>query len=294
MCRLFCLVSVVYSANLGLCKMCEVFFNDIGGLMILFCVPMKNRVESKSSGLILLDEYWILRDVLSVLPDWKWKDFEVEKIVTDAHKKVSVNNCADDLLDKYEADSFMRFLSTPFTVAAFPKLMSHFLGLLVGTLHLIGGCSRISVDLDTAIGQQQSKFRRLTLNFSHLFTKFAVEHIHYAWWYLGRSSLFKMEVGKENRNIKDHHRRLLAEKFELRRNLYKALVRDPTLPQEMRELHAYKLAKLPRNSSFTRVRNRCVFSGRPRGVYQLFRMSRIVFRTLANQGVLNGIRKASW
>nr|TKS14916.1 ribosomal protein S14 mitochondrial [Populus alba] len=110
----------------------------------------------------------------------------------------------------------------------------------------------------------------------------------------GRSLLVKMEVRKENRNIRDNHRRLLAEKFELKRNLYKALVRDPTLPQEMRELHAYKLAKLPRNSSFTRVRNRCVFTGRPRGVYQLFRMSRLVFRSLASQGLLEGIRKASW
>jgi small subunit ribosomal protein S14 len=106
--------------------------------------------------------------------------------------------------------------------------------------------------------------------------------------------LVKMEVRKENRNIRDNHHRLLAEKFELKRNLYKALVRDPTLPQEMRELHAYKLAKLPRNSSFTRVRNRCVFTGRPRGVYQLFRMSRLVFRSLASQGLLEGIRKASW
>ncbi|KAJ6950468.1 ribosomal protein S14 mitochondrial [Populus alba x Populus x berolinensis] len=111
---------------------------------------------------------------------------------------------------------------------------------------------------------------------------------------IGRSLLVKMEVRKENRNIRDNHRRLLAEKFELKRNLYKALVRDPTLPQEMRELHAYKLAKLPRNSSFTRVRNRCVFTGRPRGVYQLFRMSRLVFRSLASQGLLEGIRKASW
>ncbi|KAF9666969.1 hypothetical protein SADUNF_Sadunf16G0283800 [Salix dunnii] len=95
--------------------------------------------------------------------------------------------------------------------------------------------------------------------------------------------MVKMEVGKENRNIIDNHRRLLAEKFELKRNFFKALVRDPTLPQEMRELHAYKVTKLSRNSSFTRVRNRCVFTGRPRGVYQLFRMSRLVFRSLASQ-----------
>ncbi|KAJ8763631.1 hypothetical protein K2173_003103 [Erythroxylum novogranatense] len=101
-------------------------------------------------------------------------------------------------------------------------------------------------------------------------------------------------INEENRCIKDNHRRELAEKFELRRKLYKALVRDPTLPNEVRENAFYKLSKLPRNSSFTRVRNRCIFTGRPRGVYQFFRMSRIVFRTLASNGMLNGVKKASW
>ncbi|KAJ8747532.1 hypothetical protein K2173_014384 [Erythroxylum novogranatense] len=101
---------------------------------------------------------------------------------------------------------------------------------------------------------------------------------------LKMSFLEKMTaINEENRCIKDNHRRELAEKFELRRKLYKALVRDPTLPNE-----------LPRNSSFTRVRNRCIFTGRPRGVYQFFRMSRIVFRTLASNGMLNGVKKASW
>ncbi|CAN0871253.1 Ribosomal protein S14, mitochondrial [Linum grandiflorum] len=98
----------------------------------------------------------------------------------------------------------------------------------------------------------------------------------------------------EPKCIKDHNRRLLAEKFELKRNLYKAFIRDPELPAEIREKVTAKLSRLPRNSSFTRIRNRCVFSGRPRGVYELFRMSRIVFRTLANQGKLNGVKKASW
>ncbi|CAB4290103.1 unnamed protein product [Prunus armeniaca] len=83
-------------------------------------------------------------------------------------------------------------------------------------------------------------------------------------------------------------------KFELRRNLYKALCKDPSLPSELREENRFKLSKLPRNSSFTRVRNRCIFSGRARTVYETFRMSRIVFRTLASKGMLNGINKASW
>uniref|UniRef100_A0A2P2N1H8 Small ribosomal subunit protein uS14m n=1 Tax=Rhizophora mucronata TaxID=61149 RepID=A0A2P2N1H8_RHIMU len=101
-------------------------------------------------------------------------------------------------------------------------------------------------------------------------------------------------INTKNQCMRDNNRRVLAEKHELRRKLYKSLVRDPSLPSEMRENALYKLSKLPRNSSFTRVRNRCIFTGRPRGVYQAFRMSRIVFRTLASNGMLNGIKKASW
>ena len=98
----------------------------------------------------------------------------------------------------------------------------------------------------------------------------------------------------DKRNIGDHMRRLLAAKYELRRNLYKALCKDPDLPSDMRDIHRNKLSKLPRNSSFTRVRNRCIFTGRPRSVYAFFRISRIVFRGLASRGSLMGVKKASW
>uniref|UniRef100_A0A7C8ZGP7 Small ribosomal subunit protein uS14m n=1 Tax=Opuntia streptacantha TaxID=393608 RepID=A0A7C8ZGP7_OPUST len=98
----------------------------------------------------------------------------------------------------------------------------------------------------------------------------------------------------EKRNILDYKRRLLVAKYELRRKLYKSLCRDLDLPSNLREKHRYKLSKLPRNSSSTRIRNRCIFTGRPRAVYENFRMSRIVFRELASQGRLHGIKKASW
>lgn len=98
----------------------------------------------------------------------------------------------------------------------------------------------------------------------------------------------------DKRNILDYKRRQLASKYELRRKLYKALCRDPELPPSMREKFRYKLAKLPRNSAFNRLRNRCIFTGRPRAVYEKFRMSRIVFRELASQGQLLGVKKASW
>ncbi|KAJ1690148.1 hypothetical protein LUZ63_014303 [Rhynchospora breviuscula] len=98
----------------------------------------------------------------------------------------------------------------------------------------------------------------------------------------------------DKRNIRDYKRRLLAAKYELRRNLYKTLWQDPNLPYELREKYRHKLSRLPRNSSFTRVRNRCIYSGRPRSVYKLFRSSRIVFRSLASEGALMGVKKASW
>ena len=55
-----------------------------------------------------------------------------------------------------------------------------------------------------------------------------------------------------------------------------------------------KLAKLPRNSSVVRVRNRCALSGRPRGYYRKFEISRIALRELASEGKLPGVRKSSW
>lgn len=82
----------------------------------------------------------------------------------------------------------------------------------------------------------------------------------------------------EKRNIRDHKRRLLAAQYELRRKQSKAFCKDPYLPSDMRDKHRYKLSKFPRKSSFARVRNRCIFTGRPRSVYEFFRISRIVFR----------------
>ncbi|XVE86904.1 hypothetical protein DITRI_Ditri18aG0073100 [Diplodiscus trichospermus] len=104
----------------------------------------------------------------------------------------------------------------------------------------------------------------------------------------------KLNKISEKRNLGDHKRRLLAAKYEMRRKLYKSFCKDPNLPSGLRDIHRYKLSKLPRNSSFTRVRNRCIFTGRSRAIYQFFRVSRIVFRELASRGALMGVKKASW
>ncbi|WVY90861.1 hypothetical protein V8G54_036375 [Vigna mungo] len=79
---------------------------------------------------------------------------------------------------------------------------------------------------------------------------------------------------------------LLAAKYELRRKLYKAFCKDSDLPSDMRDKLRYKFSKLPRNSSFARVRNRCISTGRPRSVYEFFRISRIVFRGLASREIV--------
>ncbi|KAK8942898.1 hypothetical protein KSP39_PZI009271 [Platanthera zijinensis] len=87
----------------------------------------------------------------------------------------------------------------------------------------------------------------------------------------------------DKRNLRDHKRRLLAAKYELRRKLSKAFCQDPDLPSDMRDKYRSKLSKLPRKSSFARVRNRCISTGRPRGVLEFFRISRLVFRGLASR-----------
>ena len=112
--------------------------------------------------------------------------------------------------------------------------------------------------------------------------------------YMERIEEKKKKEMSEKRNIRDHKRRLLAAKYELRRKLYKAFCKDSYLPSDMRDKLRYKLSKLPRNSSFARVRNRCISTGRPRSVYEFFRISRIVFRGLASRGPLMGIKKSSW
>lgn len=56
----------------------------------------------------------------------------------------------------------------------------------------------------------------------------------------------------------------------------------------------HKLAEMPRNSSVVRIRNRCLLTGRPRGFYRKFKMSRIALRELANSAAIPGVTKASW
>jgi small subunit ribosomal protein S14 len=89
-------------------------------------------------------------------------------------------------------------------------------------------------------------------------------------------------------------RRRLAKKYKTRRTRLTALAADRKLPAEERFAARLKLAELPRNSSPTRVRNRCDLTGRPRGYYRKLRMSRIALRDLASNGQIPGMIKSSW
>jgi len=74
----------------------------------------------------------------------------------------------------------------------------------------------------------------------------------------------------------------------------KAVALDRDASQEDRFAAQLKLAEMPRNSSPTRIRNRCALTGRPRAFYRKFKLSRIALRELASSGQIPGMVKSSW
>jgi len=98
----------------------------------------------------------------------------------------------------------------------------------------------------------------------------------------------KSMINKNNRRIK------ISAHYAERRAALTAIVRDPkTELKEKAEAQA-QLRKLPRDSAKVRVKNRCVMTGRPRGYYRKFGLSRIALREEALKGNLPGVTKASW
>ena len=98
----------------------------------------------------------------------------------------------------------------------------------------------------------------------------------------------KGSIAKEKRR-----ERLVKLKWNRRQEL-KNIVKDLSKSDEERLAAQISLNKLPRNSSPVRLRNRCQFTGRARGYLRKFKMSRLCFREMANQGFIPGIIKASW
>jgi ribosomal protein S14 len=93
---------------------------------------------------------------------------------------------------------------------------------------------------------------------------------------------------------KDYKRRKIVEIFEMKRIRYKSIVTNLSLSPTLRNIIQTKLNKLPRQSSITQIKNRCILSGRGRGVYKFCKLSRILMRDLIGKSRLPGITKLSW
>ena len=101
-------------------------------------------------------------------------------------------------------------------------------------------------------------------------------------------------MAKKSAIEKNKRRMRLSKRYAAKRADLRAKARDESLSPEERFQARLKLAKLPRNSAKERVRNRCELSGRPRGTYRKFRLSRIALRELASRGQIPGMVKSSW
>ena len=86
----------------------------------------------------------------------------------------------------------------------------------------------------------------------------------------------------------------MVEQYAERRKALKAIINDRSKPMEERFAAQLKLANMPRNSSKTRVRNRCEITGRPRAFYRKMKICRNQLRELASQGMIPGMVKSSW
>lgn len=101
-------------------------------------------------------------------------------------------------------------------------------------------------------------------------------------------------MAKTSKIAKNKQRRATVAKFAARRAALVKVMKDPNVSIEEKFEAQKKLAAMPRDASATRIRNRCVLTGRPRGYYRKFGLSRIALREEALQGNLPGVVKASW
>ena len=101
-------------------------------------------------------------------------------------------------------------------------------------------------------------------------------------------------MAKQSSINKNNHRRKLVAQKAARRAKLKAIINNEKTPSPERMQATIKLAQMPRNSSKTRIRNRCELTGRSRGYYRKLRLCRNQLRELASQGLIPGMTKSSW
>jgi small subunit ribosomal protein S14 len=101
-------------------------------------------------------------------------------------------------------------------------------------------------------------------------------------------------MAKKSMIEREKKRQRLVEQYASKRASLKAIVSDQSKSVEERFKASLKLAELPRNSSATRLHNRCQLTGRPHAYYRKLKMSRIALRELGQQGQIPGLVKSSW
>jgi len=101
-------------------------------------------------------------------------------------------------------------------------------------------------------------------------------------------------MAKKSMVEREKKRQRLADKYAAKRARLKETANDESKPMEERFKARLKLAKLPRNSSPTRIHNRCQLTGRPHAYYRKLKVSRIALRELGAMGQIPGLVKSSW
>lgn len=101
-------------------------------------------------------------------------------------------------------------------------------------------------------------------------------------------------MAKKSLIAKEEHRRRKVENAAERRAELMQIIRDPEAEIEDKDAAYLKIAKMGKNASRVRMRERCAITGRPRGNYRRFGICRNKFRELALLGQIPGVRKASW
>ncbi len=101
-------------------------------------------------------------------------------------------------------------------------------------------------------------------------------------------------MAKKSSVEKNNRRQRMTKNAAAKRAKLKAIIADKQKPMEERFAATIKLAEMPRNSSATRIRNRCEISGRARSVYRKQKMSRIAMRDYGSKGLIPGLVKSSW
>ena len=101
-------------------------------------------------------------------------------------------------------------------------------------------------------------------------------------------------MAKKSMIEREKKREKLVAQYAEKRAALKALINDKDKPVEERFKATLELAKLPRNSSATRLHNRCQLTGRPHAYYRKLKISRIALRDLGSQGQIPGMVKSSW